>query len=123
MKQFETREELLQDAINYFWGKPERWCVKDGNTNLCQYIPNATSEGCAIGRLLPIEVTQSLPNKSVQEVFNELPEWMQKLGANFLGLVQECHDFQVFATKDEDQVFNRLSGYVDMTKIVFPSNN
>lgn len=121
MKQFNTREELLQDAINYYWGNAERLCV-DGEGK-CQYIPSKTSEGCAIGRLLPLDITESLVNTAVTDnrVFNALPTWLQDMGVEFLSKLQECHDFKAFRDKDGDEVYNRMCGHVDMDKIVFPN--
>ena len=124
MKQFETREELLQDAINYFWGRLDRRCVDPEKGN-CMYIPSETSEGCAIGRLLPIDIAQSLPNTTVENiiVFDLLPEWMKAFDIKFLSALQECHDRKAFANRDEDEVHTLMFYYVNMTKIVFPSNN
>lgn len=54
VKEFSTRIEMLNDTIQYFWGKPERKSTTSGRTRfdkLCIFIKsNPLSEGCAIGR-------------------------------------------------------------------------
>jgi hypothetical protein len=122
MKQFETREELLQDAINYYWGKPERRCVDElGN---CIYPPTDTSEGCAIGRLLPLDLAERLGLDGVEDdiIFCSLPEWLQNMGKRFLVNLQCCHDFSTFSSMHMDGVYYSMQSHVDMTKIVFPNN-
>lgn len=123
MKQFKTREEILQDAINYYWGKPERKCVDDTKGN-CQYMPSMTSEGCAIGRLLPEDIVDKLPPDAGvydERVWIHLPEWLKAMGQEFLKDLQILHDLSKFALKYERDVTDRMEIHVDMGKIVFPS--
>ena len=123
MKQFETREEILQDAINYYWGKPERKCVDDTKGN-CQYMPSMTSEGCAIGRLLPEDIVDKLPPDAGvydERVWTHLPEWLKAMGQEFLKDLQILHDLSKFALKYERDVTDRMETHVDFSKITFPS--
>ena len=121
MKQFETREALLQDAIDYFWGKPERKCVN--YFGACIYTPSETSEGCAIGRLLPLDLAERLGFDGVSddEVFYSLPIWLQDMGQDFLTALQICHDKGMFADVDENDLCSRMDEHVNLDKIVFPN--
>jgi hypothetical protein len=121
-KKFKTREEFLQDNLNYFWGKPERQC-KDGKG--CFYSPKRESEGCAIGRHLSLKLANKLDAAEDTEVanddiFNYLPKWMQALGQDFLVGIQELHDSEVFVEKREIRVNSYMNSFVDMSKITFP---
>lgn len=121
MKQFQTREELLQDAINYYWGRPERRCVNEYGD--CQYIASATSEGCAIGRLLTPELAESLnPNSGIfdNNVWCRLPSWLEAMGQDFLHYMQRLHDGQYFVNRSEYQVNSYMETFVDMNIITFP---
>ena len=117
---FKTREEVLQDAIDYFWGKPERKCVN--HDGICSYTPIGESEGCAIGRLIPIEIAKKL-RYAVYEIgtFNLLPSWLKDMGYQFLVELQRCHDMSAFADMKKKRVARHMSAYVDMGKITFPN--
>lgn len=62
-------------------------------TGVCRY-----SAGCAVGRRIEDAdiclVLDSGTNKTVDSdmVFTKLPQWMQDLGRDFLGLCQKIHD-------------------------------
>lgn len=136
-KIFNTRQEYLQDTINYYWGRPERKCVNTDDSHLngsCSYTPIGESEGCAIGRVVSLELAMELAmmNGSVEaeSVFNELPEWMQKLGQSFLVAVQSLHDNDYFVKNDTADVIkhveeiccemdNKSSG-IKWSEITFP---
>ena len=101
-------EEILENTITYYSEDPTRRCVRDGN---CAYNPktvgNLNSEGCAIGRLLPDDVTlkmdEDMQNDSITNIIEsefvrllpykitEYPIFFQKLqdfhddGENFDG--------------------------------------
>lgn len=122
-KQFETREALLQDALDYYWGKPKRQCLMKGSDVLCSYTPSETSEGCAIGRLVELEVAEKLQdfNLAINErLFALLPEWLQAMGMDFLYALQKCHDKGFFKDKDKDRIKYRLGEYLDFFQINFP---
>jgi hypothetical protein len=122
-KQFETREALLQDALDYYWGKPKHQCLMKGSEMLCSYTPSETSEGCAIGRLVELDVAEKLQeiNHAINEhLFGLLPEWLQAMGMNFLYALQKCHDKGFFVNKDKDRIKHRLCEYLDLSKIKFP---
>lgn len=122
MKKFETREALLQDAIDYYWGKPERKCVDESGN--CKYTPSPTSEGCAIGRLLPKDIAETLPYDAGvydSRVWDSLPEWLKAMGQEFLKDLQILHDISKFALKYERDIVDRMESHVDFSKIVFPS--
>lgn len=108
-----TKEQFLQDTIDYYSVDPEnRRCI---NGTTCAYSPaNANkegkSEGCAIGRHLSPEV-QTKFDKGInctplnltifaimnnQEARKLLPEWMQKMDASFLSDVQCLHDINTY---------------------------
>lgn len=116
-----SRISVLNDAINYYWGKKERRCVNEGGT--CQYKPSPTSEGCAIGRLLPLALAESLPQRegvNTDVVFNKLPKRIQKLGVEFLTKLQSCHDGMAFADRSIHIVKNKMKNFVNVNKIIFP---
>jgi hypothetical protein len=122
-KQFETREALLQDALDYYWGKPKHQCLMKGSDVICSYTPSETSEGCAIGRLVELEVAEKLEetNTSINEsLFVLLPEWLQAMGLDFLYALQKCHDKGFFKDKDKDRIKNLLGAYLDFSQIKFP---
>ena len=122
MKEFKTREEILQDAINYYWGKPERKCVDDTKGN-CQYMPSMTSEGCAIGRLLPEDIVDKLPPDAGvydERVWTRLPEWLKAMGQEFLKDLQILHDTGRFSQLRRDDVITRMGVHVDVDAIIFP---
>ena len=117
---FNTREEVLQDAINYYWGKPERRCVDlEGN---CVYHPSNTSEGCAIGRYIDPEIARELPLASVRDLRVQwhLPIWLKDMGNNFLETLQECHDGRIFSEKDIKKLRQLMDTYVNFELITFP---
>lgn len=122
-KQFETREALLQDAIDYYWGKPEHQCLIEGSPTVCSYIPSKTSEGCAIGRLVELDVAEKLQetNESINDsLFALLPEWLQAMGFDFICALQKCHDNNIFKDKEKMVLEHRLGKYVDLSQIKFP---
>jgi hypothetical protein len=123
-KSFKTREEVLQDTLNYFWGKPERKC-KDENSGSCVYRPIGESEGCAVGRHLSLKLANELDGGPFMgvgnaKVFKKLPKWMQALGQPFWVVMQFLHDNSYFALKDKWLVTSHMGKYVDMSKITFP---
>lgn len=126
MKKFKTREALLQDSIDYYWGKPERRCLKQGSLNACQYSASETSLGCAIGRLIPKNIAKKLDvhNQSVDEraTQNLLPDWLKAFGIPFLSDLQILHDQQYFSKRDKTATIDCMSNHVDMSKIKFPEN-
>lgn len=123
-KQFETREALLQDALDYYWGKPERQCLMKGSTNICSYVASDTSEGCAIGRLVDESTAKELQetNESLEAFyqFNLLPDWLKNMGGQFLRRIQVLHDSQHFAKKDKEEIIFQLNPHIDFSKIKFP---
>ena len=123
-KQFETREALLQDALDYYWGKPQHRCMVEGTSHQCSYIPSKTSEGCAIGRLVELEVAKSLQESNasihISTQFNKLPDWLKALGYNFLTRIQEMHDGKDFVNKDKTNLIRLLESHVDFSQIKFP---
>jgi hypothetical protein len=122
-KQFETREALLQDALDYYWGKPERQCLVKGYDTMCSYTPSETSEGCAIGRLVELDVAEKLQetNSTINgSLFPLLPEWLQAMGHNFLYALQTCHDKGHFKHKAEETIRRYLGVYVNFSQIKFP---
>lgn len=99
------RAVVLQDTVQYYSKDPDgRRCIVD---DMCRYSPKtlgkeATSEGCAIGRLLPPELREELDinyyNKTVRytSLFWELPQEVQDLGQDFLTMLQNLHDVDIY---------------------------
>lgn len=97
----EKRTAVLQDTIEYYTQDPiGRRCK---NSEECCYSPKtidkeATSEGCAVGRLLPTELQEFLDEEytgltvSYKPLFYTLPQEVQDLGQLFLGRLQYLHD-------------------------------
>lgn len=97
----ERRAIVLQDTIQYYSQDPiGRRCSDD---NSCSYSPKtlwkeATSEGCAVGRLLSPKLREELDRdfegKSVRykPLFETLPKEIQELGEVFLSMLQSLHD-------------------------------
>lgn len=122
MKKFENKIDLLNDTIDYFWGRPERQCVSGGS---CQYAATETSEGCAIGRLLPPSYAATLPqNVGVinDKVFDLLPLWLQAFGQEFLSRLQDLHDGNFLVERNKENLYIKMHNHVDFGQIVFPNN-
>lgn len=123
MKTFSTREEVLQDTINYYWGRPERKCVQFG---MCKYIPIGESEGCAVGRLVSTEIAEELNEDgrsiSFDKQFNLLPEWMKEMGQTFWIALQEMHDKGHLTQSRLDGIGDIIFAMkeIDISKITFP---
>lgn len=127
-----TNEELLQDTINYYWGHPERQCKSDKGT--CSYSPitankEATSEGCAIGRLLPEELKDKFDKEfsgsSIDEMmFELLPEELKHHEFDFLEGLQRLHDDGTLLRKDKIHVKTFCRNFnLNADKITFPETN
>jgi hypothetical protein len=93
----ERRRAVLDETITYYSADPDaRRCQKGEG---CYYDPaqagkEATSDGCAIGRLLTPELRRSLPNGGVRDfdIFPKLPDDIRELGPDFLAALQCLHD-------------------------------
>lgn len=117
--------EFLQDTINYYWGKPERRCY-DEKLSQCFYGPIGESQGCAIGRHISPELQGELDEKHGgtnlnMEMFEKLPDWMQKLGLQYLRAVQSLHDSSHLADKHLSTIEDFCQNHkLDFKKLVFP---
>lgn len=101
----EKRTAVLQDTIQYYTQDPiGRRCK---NSEWCCYSPKtvgkeATSEGCAVGRLLSAELQEYLDKEYVgtgvsdDNLFYELPQEVQDLGQLFLARLQFLHDLDEY---------------------------
>ena len=100
-----TKEEkiaLINETVAYYSEDPLRRCFYESGE--CFYSgtnnKNATSEGCAIGRLIPKELAEELDkeffydigNSGVKEIFDRLPIDLQAYGVKFLSELQGLHD-------------------------------
>lgn len=90
----QKRAFYLNDMVAYYNG--ETRCTTEGR---CQYTPTEFSEGCAIGRRLPLDLctqldlgTKGLYGVNNDIVFERLPKWMKELGQDFLTSCQQLHD-------------------------------
>ena len=116
----EKQLAFLEDTVEHYSVNPvKRRCIVNGQ---CVYNPKTLklteSEGCAIGRHLPDEVSLLIDEKgislalSVQSEFVEsrLPENLSELGSNFLRAMQHLHDGDYYwdskglSAKGEDKV-------------------
>lgn len=103
-----TKEEkikLLNETVEYYSADPlNRICKTDEK---CVYNPKTigkegTSEGCAVGRLLPPELSLKLDNDfnnvpvTREDLFDILPEDVKNYGRSFLGSLQQLHDSSVY---------------------------
>lgn len=107
-----TMQEILESTILYYGVNPDtRRCIDD---NQCMYSPTSiqkdTSEGCAIGRLIPRRLADEIDKFGTTSIFNimtsdklqvirkKLPKWMLDIWSNlpsesnFLMRVQNLHD-------------------------------
>lgn len=120
-KQFISRIDIVNDAIQYYWGNPERQCKTA--TGVCSYVATDTSEGCAIGRLIDPDLAMKLPVESLRsynDVFWMLPEWLQDFGFEFLKNLQACHDSSVFVNRDKALINFSMRSYVNLKDIIYP---
>lgn len=116
-----TKLKLLNETIEYYWGIPERKCMN--SLERCQYSATETSEGCAIGRLIPHDLSQKLDLKAatVAEIFEELPLEIQEYGLSFLTALQDAHDGNTFVKRDKLRILYLFQDQVDIGQIVFPA--
>lgn len=124
MKEFNTALEFAQDMIDYFWLKPERKCIN--NKGECVYQPSPTSEGCVIGRHLPIEASKLFDEDGLSIAFcidvkpELIPEWMKKLDRPFLNMCQCLHDRNHLAKGNKELVAEILKSFLDVSLLKFP---
>lgn len=125
MKAFKTREELLQNTIDYYWGLPERQCIDSSGT--CMYSAIGTSDGCAIGRHIdPIlsakldELNHTDTTIGNPHVFDSLPIWLQKFGKDFLVELQHLHDLDFLSNCNDEAVYTCMKPWVNFDLIKFP---
>lgn len=107
-----ARLKVLNDAVKYYSTDPQaRRNVRTATANyygvesLCVYSPETsgktTSEGCAVGRLIPTELATRLDqtytgDSTVTKIFDELPEDLKDLGLDFLADLQGLHDTEIY---------------------------
>lgn len=128
MKKFKTRLEYTQDAIDYYWGKPERQAVTDKLDDrglpMCTYKKTETSKGCAIGRNVDDEIKEKLAEfnygVSSPRTFGLLPKWMKDLGQEFLIAVQNVHDRGLLAKEKKDNIIDILQPHINVDQLKFP---
>jgi len=119
-----TREEFLQSTLDYYGANPiARRNIGVGG--VCKYQPiKETSEGCAIGRFMPIDKAYRDECDGIgviseifihDELVERLPEWMQKMAPEFLNDIQKLHDGSLYEywdanglTKDGKNEVNRI---------------
>lgn len=119
-KIYDTRIDVLNDTIAYYWGRGERQCSVNGN---CQYIATDTSDGCAIGRLIEPEIADKMIQSSGvnnKRNFKLIPKWLKKLGKNFLIELQDAHDGNWLVNEDKEYVCKRFEKFVNTKKIIWP---
>jgi len=95
---------LLKDTIAYYSADTTKRCMI--NTSTCRYLGESLdkphSDGCAVGRLLTPELRlqfdRMFPDKTVhyKPLFNLLPQEVQAYGVDFLGDLQNLHDFSSY---------------------------
>lgn len=104
-KVYESKENFLVDMLEYYSYDPD--ARRNINENGCQYAPlDSNTEGCAIGRHLPLELARKFDHWHVSQKFQsagimdvpeeELPENLKFLGIHFLEQVQQLHDGNEF---------------------------
>lgn len=94
-KEFKTRTDFLLDMLEYYCPDPTNRRAWDEEKQMCVYEPIGESEGCAIGRHLPLEVTKNLEGVVAYVISTnkeDIPDWMLALGEDFLMDVQSLHD-------------------------------
>ena len=113
----ERRTAVLQDTIQYYTQDPTGRRCKD--REVCRYSPKtidkeATSEGCAVGRLLPTELQELLDRDfegtgvSNDHLFYALPQDIQDLGQTFLVRLQMLHDSDDYWDTDGLSEYGRV---------------
>lgn len=98
LKKLKTKRNFyLNDMISYFNSNTRCllpvYRITD-NTD-CRYERTETSEGCAIGRRLPLKTSIKLDkgtNQAISNNLNLVPDWMKELGGDFLQELQRLHD-------------------------------
>ncbi|MBP6566102.1 MAG: hypothetical protein KA270_02980 [Saprospiraceae bacterium] len=131
LKEFNTQIELLNDTIQYYWGKPERKSFND--IGLCSYYPGKNeinhTNGCAIGRLISDDLAIKLDDMGMIDstaiyndaIFYKLPDWLKKLGKHFLEDLQQLHDNDHLILCNKDMVIMIMKIHVNPDEIIFPN--
>ena len=123
---FNTKEEVVQEAIDYYWNKPERRCL-DENMH-CVYYPSGQSDGCAIGRYIDTELAENLDESLTvcsPLVLAMLPKWLTEMdndGTGFLLSLQKCHDLDYFRDSQLGNFKSRLEEHVNIESLKFPTS-
>lgn len=131
LKEFNTQIELLNDTIQYYWGKPERKSSND--IGLCSYYPGKNeinhTNGCAIGRLISDDLAIKLDDMGMIDstaiyndaIFYKLPDWLKKLRKHFLEDLQQLHDNDHLILCNKDMVIMIMKIHVNPDEIIFPN--
>ena len=96
-----TRQELLDNTINHFTSL-NRSSDIEGN---CKYL-SVNGCRCAIGLEIPktkARIFDDLKNDNPvcrDEIFENLPKRLQKMGASFLSAIQRLHDTDEYWNKE-----------------------
>lgn len=95
MQRSETRQELLDNTVNYFNSKNRAY---DRGRDACKYRVKH-GVGCAIGREISSKLARELDCGGAEgtavnnkRVFSELPKRLQNMGKAFLSRIQRLHD-------------------------------
>ena len=96
-----TEKVFLLNTIKYYSENPKHKRNKINGISKYESLKE-TSDGCPIGRFLSIELKRKMDNlpypdisdikSKNNDIFNQLPEWIQKMDINFLQEVSELHD-------------------------------
>lgn len=95
-----TRQELLENTINYFNSKNR---AVDGD-GACNYYM-IDGRRCAIGKELTEELARELDGNYADsgvieyEIFERLPKRLKDMGEVFLSKIQHLHDTSIFWNK------------------------
>lgn len=96
----EKRRTILEETVKYYSEDTKRRCIANKKCYYTAKFAGKESNGCAIGRLLPPEVSEAIDilysstniGSDVGSVWKHIPLELQVLGQDFFKDLQGLHD-------------------------------
>jgi len=121
LKEFNTQIELLNDTIQYYWGKPERKSSND--IGLCSYYPGKNEINHTNANRMPLRV-----HENIAVFYKKLPTYNPQYSCttgiacintnrNFIGIENNMDYFNIslkrVEEKRKEKDFNVLTSFGD----------
>lgn len=92
--------KVLEETVQYYSKDTARRCTDGESCSYSAKTLGTKGKGCAVGRLLPLELRNELDEYyvlgvGVAEIFDMLPKSVQSLSVKFLESLQDLHDLNL----------------------------